>query len=91
MSFAIIVGNVHGFRTGEWKGASRRSIAWVVAGIALLIVGVCILGKGNQMRESRAAGAQAAAPRAAAPAGPALAEADAPPAPPAVRRTASDG
>ncbi|MBE3068660.1 MAG: hypothetical protein IMZ66_00330 [Planctomycetes bacterium] len=91
MSFAIIVGNVHGFRTGEWKGASRRSIAWVVAGIALLIVGVCILGKGNQMRESRAAEAQAPSVRAAAPAAPALAEAVAAPAPPAVRRTASDG
>lgn len=49
MSFAIIVGNVHGFRTGEWKGASRRSIAWIVAGIGLLIVGVCVLGLGKSM------------------------------------------
>jgi L-rhamnose-H+ transport protein len=49
MSFAIIVGNVHGFRSGEWKGASRQSIAWIVAGIAILILGVCILGKGNAM------------------------------------------
>jgi len=43
------VGNVHGFRSGEWKGASRQSIAWVVAGIVILIVGVCILGQGNAM------------------------------------------
>jgi len=49
MSFAIIVGNFHGFRTGEWKGASRQSIAWIVAGIAILIVGVCVLGLGNWM------------------------------------------
>jgi L-rhamnose-H+ transport protein len=49
MSFAIIVGNVHGFRSGEWKGASRQSIAWVVAGIVVLILGVCILGHGNAM------------------------------------------
>ncbi|MBE3098773.1 MAG: hypothetical protein IMZ55_03845 [Acidobacteria bacterium] len=49
MSFAIIVGNVHGFRSGEWKGASRQSIAWVVAGIVILILGVCILGQGNAM------------------------------------------
>jgi L-rhamnose-H+ transport protein len=49
MSFAIIVGNVHGFRSGEWKGASRRSIAWIVAGIIVLILGVCILGHGNAM------------------------------------------
>lgn len=49
MSFAIIVGNVHGFRTGEWKGASRDSICWIIMGIANLILGVCILGVGNSM------------------------------------------
>lgn len=49
MSFAIIVGNVHGFRTGEWKGASRQSVAWVLLGIAVLILGVCILASGNAM------------------------------------------
>jgi len=49
MSFAILVGNVHGFRTGEWKGASRDSICWIVIGIANLILGVCILGVGNSM------------------------------------------
>jgi L-rhamnose-H+ transport protein len=49
MSFAIIVGNVHGFRTGEWKGASRQSVLWVVAGIAVLVVGVCLLATGNGM------------------------------------------
>lgn len=69
MSFAIIVGNIHGFRTGEWKGASRQSVAWIVAGIAILIVGVCILATGNQMRESRAAEAPAAAAASATVAG----------------------
>ena len=49
MSFAIIVGNVHGFRTREWKGASRESIGWILAGIALLIVGVCLLAQGKAM------------------------------------------
>ena len=91
MSLAIIVGNVHGFRSGEWKGASRRSIAWIVAGIAILIVGVCILGKGNQMRESRAAGAPAAAQRCVSPAGSAAC-ADCPgPAESPLRSTAPDG
>jgi L-rhamnose-H+ transport protein len=51
MSFAIIVGNIHGFRTGEWKGASRQSVKWIVAGILVLIVGVCILAQGNAMAE----------------------------------------
>jgi len=49
MSLAIIVGNVHGFRSGEWRGASRRSIGWIVAGIAILVAGVCILGKAMAM------------------------------------------
>jgi len=49
MSLAIIVGNVHGFRTGEWKGASRQSIRWIVVGIAVLVIGVCVLAKGNAM------------------------------------------
>jgi len=52
MSFAIIVGNVHGFRTGEWKGASRESIVWIIAGIALLIAGVCLLAQGKAMMPS---------------------------------------
>ncbi len=52
MSLAIIVGNVHGFRTGEWKGASRQSIHWIVVGIAVLIIGVCVLAKGNAMPRS---------------------------------------
>ena len=49
MSFAIIIGNVHGFRTGEWKGASRQSVGWIAAGIAVLIVGVCLLGTGSYL------------------------------------------
>jgi len=68
MSFAIIVGNVHGFRTGEWKGASRKSIQWIVAGIIVLILGVCILAQGNAMKQRAAAKEQ---PPAAAPAEPA--------------------
>ena len=49
MSLAIIVGNVHGFRTREWKGASRESIRWIIAGIAVLVVGVCLLAQGKAM------------------------------------------
>ncbi len=49
MSFAIIVGNIHGFRTGEWKGASRQSVVWIVVGIAILIVGVCLIAQGKAM------------------------------------------
>lgn len=51
MSFAIMIGNVHGFRTGEWKGASRKSIRWIVAALAVLVVGVCVLAKGKAMAQ----------------------------------------
>ncbi|MBL7152261.1 MAG: hypothetical protein ISS79_00975 [Phycisphaerae bacterium] len=50
MSFAIIVGNVNGFLTKEWKGASRESMQWIAAGIIVLIIGVSILAKGNFMQ-----------------------------------------
>lgn len=43
MSFAIIVGNINGFLTGEWKGADSRSKSLIVAGIAVLVAGVSTL------------------------------------------------
>ena len=49
MSFAIIVGNFHGFRTGEWKGASPQSIKLIVMGIGVLVLGVAILALGKSM------------------------------------------
>jgi L-rhamnose-H+ transport protein len=49
MSFAIMVGNINGFLTGEWKGASRRSVVWIVTGIAVLMLGVCVLERGNNL------------------------------------------
>jgi L-rhamnose-H+ transport protein len=50
MSFAIIVGNINGFLTGEWKGASQQSRKWIAAGIAVLIIGVSVLATGNIMK-----------------------------------------
>ena len=49
MSFAIIIGNVNGFLTGEWKGAHRKAVQWIFAGIVVLIVGICILGAAKSM------------------------------------------
>jgi len=53
MSFAIIVGNIHGFRTGEWKGAPPKSVKWIAAGIAVLVIGVSILAAGKGMMKAR--------------------------------------
>jgi hypothetical protein len=50
MSFAIIVGNINGFLTKEWKGAGKQSMYWIAAGIIILIIGVSILAKGNFMQ-----------------------------------------
>ena len=55
MSFAIIVGNINGFLTGEWKGASRRSIQWIAVGILVLILGVSVLARGNIMKDQSTA------------------------------------
>ncbi len=54
MSFAIIVGNINGFLTGEWKGAGKRSLVWIAAGIAVLVIGVSVLAKGNFMQGQHA-------------------------------------
>jgi hypothetical protein len=50
MSFAIIVGNINGFLTKEWKGASRQSMQWIAGGILILIIGVSLLAKANLMQ-----------------------------------------
>jgi len=52
MSFAIIVGNAHGFSTGEWKGASKQSVKWIAVGLGILVIGVCILATGNGMKNA---------------------------------------
>ena len=47
MSFAIMVGNLNGFLTGEWKNAGKKAVTWIGIGIAFLVVAVCLLGIGN--------------------------------------------
>jgi len=54
MSFAIVVGNVNGFLTGEWKGASKQSVNWIVSGIVVLMLGVSVLARGNYMHGAAA-------------------------------------
>ena len=47
MAFAIIVGNFNGFLTGEWRNAGRAAVRWIIAGIFVLVIAVCILGLGK--------------------------------------------
>jgi L-rhamnose-H+ transport protein len=51
MSGTLIAANVLGFMTAEWKGASRNSIGWIGTGLAVLILGMVILGMGNQLQQ----------------------------------------
>jgi len=44
MAFAIIVGNMNGFLTGEWKNAGKKAVTWICIGIAILVVAICLLG-----------------------------------------------
>jgi L-rhamnose-proton symport protein (RhaT). len=47
MAFSIMIGNLNGFLTGEWKNAGKKALRWIYAGILLLVVAVCILGTSN--------------------------------------------
>ena len=50
MSFGIIFGNVNGFLTGEWKGASRQSVSMMFAAIFVLIAASGIMGIANALQ-----------------------------------------
>jgi len=48
-SGSLIIGNGLGFFTGEWKGASDRSKAWLFIGLSVLILGIVIVSIGNSL------------------------------------------
>ncbi len=47
---AIMVANVNGILTKEWKGASKKSVTFLVISLSILILGVMIIAKGNYMK-----------------------------------------
>lgn len=47
---AILVANVNGILTKEWKGASKKSVQLLITSLAILIVGVLIIAQGNYMK-----------------------------------------
>jgi hypothetical protein len=47
MSSMIIVANVLGAATGEWKGASARSLKLMATGVAVLILAIVVVGAGG--------------------------------------------
>lgn len=49
LSVIVITANLWGFLTGEWEGASRRSRQFLVSGVTILILAICVVGYANHM------------------------------------------
>jgi L-rhamnose-H+ transport protein len=47
MSINIITGIVWGFVNGEWRGASRASLTYCLAGIVVLFIAITVISLGN--------------------------------------------
>jgi L-rhamnose-H+ transport protein len=50
MSFIILVANMWGLISNEWKGVSRKTRFTVFAGVATIILAVLIVGYGNYLK-----------------------------------------
>ncbi len=49
MAFIIVTSNAIGLLTKEWKGSSRKTILYILAGIGTLIASTVIIGYGNKL------------------------------------------
>ena len=49
MSAMIITANLWGFLTGEWKGASVRARRFLLSGVAILVLAICVVGYANRV------------------------------------------
>lgn len=50
MAFIILIANTWGLFLKEWKGVSKKALATVIAGIAVIILSVLIVGHGNSVK-----------------------------------------
>lgn len=51
MAFIILVANVWGLVLNEWKGVSKKALATVIGGIAVIMLSVLIVGRGNSIKD----------------------------------------
>ena len=51
MSFIILVANMWGIISNEWKGVSKKTRNTIIAGIAIIILSVIVVGYGNHLHE----------------------------------------
>jgi L-rhamnose-H+ transport protein len=49
ISAQLLVANLLGFATGEWRGAPKGSVGWIVSGLGVVIASMAILAYGNTM------------------------------------------
>jgi L-rhamnose-H+ transport protein len=50
MAFIILIANMWGIVLKEWKGVSKKAFTTVIAGIAIIIFSVIIVGYGNSIK-----------------------------------------
>jgi len=50
MAFIILIANMWGLILKEWKGVSKRALATVITGIAVIILSVLVVGYGNSLK-----------------------------------------
>ena len=51
MSFIILVANMWGFISKEWKGVSKKTQNTIIAGVFVIILSVLIVGYGNYLKQ----------------------------------------
>lgn len=47
MSTMVMTANLWGLLTGEWRGASRRALRFLIAGVVILMLAICVVGYAN--------------------------------------------
>jgi L-rhamnose-H+ transport protein len=51
MAFIILIANVWGLVLREWKGVGKKTNATIIAGIAIIILSVLVVGYGNSLHD----------------------------------------
>jgi len=49
MAFIIVFSNLWALALHEWKGSSRKTLVWISAGIAVLVLSTIVVGYGNKL------------------------------------------
>jgi L-rhamnose-H+ transport protein len=50
MSFIILVANMWGILSKEWKGVKKQTALTIIIGIATIIASVIVVGYGNSLK-----------------------------------------